>query len=156
MERGSRQSGNRAIAVFVNGRWHTDKCTQANVVLLSDAGFRDCPSRPSRKLHGTGFLLIDRDTPELLAAASFFTMVQAKQADINMLELIAVQTAIGLLVAVRAGKALEVARTCTHEFTRPELRTVKTKVCDSWCLSSIEWRRRVTHPGLMWSLLDNA
>ena len=81
-------------------------------------------------LQGTGFLLLHRDTRELLAAASFTTMEQAKQVDINMWELKAVQMAIGLLVAVRAGKALELARIRTTEFTHPELRALKTKVCD--------------------------
>ena len=42
-----------------------------------------------------------------------------------MLEL---QTAIGLIVAVRAEEAKEVARICTSEFSRPEVRTLKTKV----------------------------
>ena len=79
-------------------KWHTDKWTQADVVLLSDAGIRDCPSKPSRKLQGTGFLLLHRNSRELLAEASFFTIGQAKQVDVNMLELRAVQTVIGLMV----------------------------------------------------------
>ena len=51
------------------------------MVLLSDAGIRDCPSRPPRKLQGTGFLLLHRDTRELLAAAPFFSRHQHVGAD---------------------------------------------------------------------------
>ena len=91
-------------AIFLSARWHTDKWTQADVVLMSDAGLRDWPEKPSRKLQGTGFLFLHRSSRELLAAASFFSTGRTKQADINLQELEAVHTAIELLVAVRPEK----------------------------------------------------
>ena len=68
-------------AFCLNGTLHTDKWTQADVVILSDPGIQDCPSKPSRKRQGTNVLLLHRNSRELLAAASFFTTEQAKQVD---------------------------------------------------------------------------
>ena len=135
MERGSRQSGNegngkdRRRRLSERRRAHGQVNTGERA--LERRRYPGLPKQTIEKAARHGILLLHRDTRELLAAASFFTMEQAKQVDVNMLELKAVQTAIGLLVAVRARKALEVARISTNEFTRPELRTLKTKVCDS-------------------------
>ena len=72
--------------------------------------------------------MLHRDTRELLAAASFFTEYRVRQDDINILELRAVQTAVGLMLAVRAGEAKQLTEPRANDFTRSELRTLKTKL----------------------------
>ena len=94
----------REDAFFLNSRWHTDRWSQADVVIMSDAGTRDNPSRPGMKQQGMGFLMMHRSTRELLAAASFFVETRRKQDDMNILELMAVQAAVGMTMAVRAGE----------------------------------------------------
>ena len=60
------------------------------------------------------FLMLHRDTRELLAAASFFMEDRARQD--------------GLMLAVRAGEAKQLTKIRTNDFTRSELRTLKNKV----------------------------
>ena len=91
-------------------------------MLLSDAGLME---RRPRKLQGAGFLILHRSSRELQAAASLFS---TKRADINLLELEAVHIAMGLLMAVRAREAEDVAKLCQNGFSHPELRTLKAKV----------------------------
>ena len=117
----------REDAFFLNSRWHTDKWSRADVVLTSDAGIRDSPSRPGVKQQGIGFLMMHQGTWQLLAAASFYEETRAKQDDINILELSALQSAAGMMMAARAGKAGQLTSTRASEFTRPELRTLKTQ-----------------------------
>ena len=62
------------------------------------------------------------------AADSLATEDRARQDDINILELKAVQTAAGLILAVRAGEAKQATEIRADDFTRSELRTLKTKV----------------------------
>ena len=118
----------RGDAFFLNSRWHTDKWSRANVVMMSDAGIRDSPSKPGVKQQGIRFLMMPRGNRELLAAASFYEERRAKQDDINILELRAVQAAAGMMMALRAGEAGQFTSTRANVFTRPELRTLKTKV----------------------------
>ena len=76
----------REDAFFLNNRWHTDRWSQGDVVIMSDAGTRDNPSSQGLKQEGMGFLMIHRSTRELLAAASIFVETRRKQDDINILE----------------------------------------------------------------------
>ena len=117
----------REDAFFLNSRWHTDKWSRASVVMMSDAGIRDSPSKPGVKQQGIRFLMMHRGNRELLAAA-FYEERRAKQDDINILELRAVQAAAGMMMALRAGEAGQFTSTRASVFTRPELRTLKTKV----------------------------
>ena len=54
----------RGSAALVNSanvahsRWHTDKWSQAKVVMMSDAGIRDSLSRSGEKQQGMGFLML--------------------------------------------------------------------------------------------------
>ena len=76
------------------------------------------------KQQGMGFLMMHRDTRELLAAASLFVETRTKQDDINILELRAVR----MMMAVQAGR---LTYTQASEFTRPEIRTLKNRVAMS-------------------------
>ena len=118
----------REDAFFLNSIWHTDKSSQAKVVMMSDAGIRDSPTRRVVKQQGMGFLMMHRSTREPLAAASFFVVTRAKQDDINILGLRAVQAAAGMVIAVRAGEAGQFTRTRASAFTRSALRTLKANV----------------------------
>ena len=101
------------------------------MVMMSDAGIRDSPSRPGVKQQGMGFLMLHRDTRELLAAGSFSVEGRAKQDDMNILELRAVQAAVGMMMAVRAGETRLLTKTRASDFTRSEIRTLKIKVATS-------------------------
>ena len=106
----------REDAFFLNSRWHMDKWRRADVVMMSDTGFWDNLSRPGMKQQGMGFLMMHRDTRELLAAASLFGETNEARRhqhlggdDDGSMD--------------RRG-----TDTLASEFTRPEIRTLRTKV----------------------------
>ena len=100
------------------------------MVMMSDAGTRDYPCRPEMEQQGMGFLMMHRDTRELLAAASMFVETRMKQDDINILELRAVQSAVGMMMAVRTGEAGRFTDTQASAFTRPEIRDAQKQSGD--------------------------
>ena len=68
--------------------------------MMSDAETMDNPSRPGMKQQGMAFLMMRRSTRELLAAAS-----SSEAGRHQHVGLMAVQAAVGMMMAVRTGEA---------------------------------------------------